>query len=415
MALDMADAVPSDVLHIPEKRRKIDDFHETSQSEDEQSLLHDARKIVGILNISENLALSKLRLRESSKNRVELIINELMENPVEDDPPLNQSIISNVDTVYKIIKSLDSSISVDRGFIEKLLEANSEKENVVDVVVKLILTKQQKTDISNIENENSLCCTSGSDNKSENESKNRDLVDVLREETEHISTLFPDKDQNEIYAYLEHYHTKNNRVTLVIEEMLGTNTNDSQESTSSTPPTLEMSQQSYEDNSIQQPAEDQLKKKKENQFLDDINVIRALIPDCEPNYIAERLYAMSSLPDRVTQLTTEMIESKNYPKLKEYLTRLSHEEKKKQWLSMSFHPVEFLKMCPDPLTYYYDGSNSTSQSYIDHCLIHLNNTYPMLHSTYINKIFTDHKKHLSPAIKVLTKEVERYNEGKVPF
>ena len=377
----------SDELHVSEKKQKLD-------NSDAQSLIQDAQQIAIILNIEEDTALEKLRLRETSPNRVQLTINDIMESREEQERCQSVECRSHdIDVVVQRLKDVDPTILAEENTISHLLKIHSKEDDSVEFIVKLLVENDSMPVEENVYN------------------GEKDLVDILREETVSISKLFPAKDQNEIYAYLEHYHDEKNRLTLVIEEMLGARNTDSQ-GTENTPSTLELSQ-GFDDMASPQ-RQDTLEieqDKKQDQFLEDIDVISAIFPDCEPNYIAERLYAMSSLSDRVAKLTSEMIESKDYPKLKEHRERMRYMEMKNQWLAMSFRPEEFLKMCTNPLTYYYDVDKSVFQPYIDHCLTHLHNNYTMLHSTYIDKIFEENKKHLSPTVSVLANDAYDYEQG----
>ena len=336
----------SDASESSSPKRPKSDKHESN------SLLADAHEIAIILNIDVKNVLPKLKMKEASKRRKQLVIEDIL----------------------------------------------LEKENTNDETANVKTTKESS------------------------QNKKKDIVDVLREETAMIHEMFPDKDINEIFAYLELYHDRSSRMQLAIKDLTGdTDTQTTTETIEDVPCSLDDLPSTFEElpstlecENDDIPSEFCTKEETENDrlhknFMKDIKLVGDIVPDCDVNFVADRLFSMSSLPDRVSKLTTELLESKIYPKLKDRV-EFDEREKRKEKLKI-FDMVDFLRTCPNPIEHYYDTTVDVTVSYREHCKVYFANEYPVMHSTYVEKVFLYNNYHLSSTVKKLKKQMRSYGKS----
>jgi hypothetical protein len=74
----------------------------------------------------------------------------------------------------------------------------------------------------------------------------------------------------------------------------------------------------------------------DNKLQDDFSRLRNIFPDCDPNYIYERLEESKGKEDRATHIATDMFEHKNYPRLKDLVEKQTKEARKKRLHNMNF-------------------------------------------------------------------------------
>ena len=232
-------------------------------------------------------------------------------------------------------------------------------------------------------------------------------ADPIYNDMNYISKMFPDIDKNEIYAYLEAHFDKKNRVQIVTDELLGAD-EDSQG-----PLKVKSVIDLTNSHSTVTPKGKNDPELGVSDVEKDVIAITAVVPDCDPNFLYERLEKMSKTADRVSVLTAQLLETRTYPKLKE---RLDVEQKKSVRLrlqNLDMTIKECLQMFPDPESYFNDEDKPVTETYKSHAMIQLRNEFPMLHVSYINKTFQKHKSHFAPTRQDLLKLAEQYNTSKM--
>jgi hypothetical protein len=131
----------------------------------------------------------------------------------------------------------------------------------------------------------------------------------------------------------------------------------------------------------------------------DVEQMRNIFPDCDPNYLYERLDSMKDEAGRTNVLAAKMFEEKNYPKLADLLQKEKEKEKscssKARYSMMTVE--EFLQKFPDPAKTFNDKTKELSENYKSHCKIVLENEFPMFKSSYLTNVFTKYDGHLLPA------------------
>lgn len=227
--------------------------------------------------------------------------------------------------------------------------------------------------------------------------------DELYADTRTIARIFPNRDRNEIYAYLEAHHDRPDRVQRVMDELLAIGTE------SQTPPVTQeievTGDQSVTDSTTParaQPTNPQADLQR------DVEHLCMVFPDCDPNYVYTRLEQTKDLPNRTQMLAAQMFEFKTYPKLKDMQEKNSKEALKRKLINMTLNMTEFLTMFPDPVDVFLNEDKAVSETYKEHAVTQLVNCFPALKEPFIKKILEKRKNHFTPALRELEKEAVKY-------
>lgn len=108
-----------------------------------------------------------------------------------------------------------------------------------------------------------------------------------------------------------------------------------------------------------------------------------VITDCEPNYVTEQLKLMENQANRVEILISQMLEKKNYPRLKDFLEKNRHQQKVNALLNIQLNIEEFLRQFPDPFHTFYHDNKAISDNYKEHCRVTLLNKFNLISSDSI--------------------------------
>ena len=326
------------------------------------SLVEDVQAVLNQFPaVDPNFAYELLERFASRPDRISVVCNELTGLMAGDD-----SATAGGDGV--VVKEADSAMPTDAGTVQESAEANSIQP-----------------------------------------------VDPLVKDTEFVSRMFPNKDKDEIYAYLEAHYNKPNRVDIVTEELLhiSEHTQPSDESQNNTE-----ARENGESKSSRSTATDHVSAVVGEdvgplaQLEKDVETMRTVFPDCDPMYLYETLSARADDPQRVEKLSSELFEHKNYPKLKDRLEKARKANLRNRLINLTMDIEEFLQMFPDPVTHFHQEEKAVTETYKQHARIHLQNCYPMLHARYVQEKLDDHNGHLTPTMKDLAKDVQIYNRGK---
>ena len=135
------------------------------------------------------------------------------------------------------------------------------------------------------------------------------LTEPLFRDLHTLSRMFPTRDQNEIYAYLDAHHNFPNRVALVTDELLRT---------------MPLNDTSFEPtyNALQfltgtgtpEGRDDGMWM--EGRGRAKLESLFKMFPDCDPDHIVVRLHALAERSDYFQLLATELAENK-YPLLRD--------------------------------------------------------------------------------------------------
>lgn len=145
----------------------------------------------------------------------------------------------------------------------------------------------------------------------------------------------------------------------------------------------------------------------------DMERMRAIFPDCDPNYLYEKLDNLKTNSDRTSVLAAEMFEKRDYPKLKDLLDKEHEKEKTQRARHLKMSEAEFLQKFPDPVKTFSDCTKEPSKIYKQHSDILLKNHFPMLKFSYLEKVLQKHNGHLYPAYQEISALVVSTPLGKL--
>lgn len=208
--------------------------------------------------------------------------------------------------------------------------------------------------------------------------------DPIYRDVQVLAAMFPNRDQNELYAYLEVHHNREDRLNRVIDELLDTadDTVPEQNAGSETKP------------------EDPQKKLSPQ---DELTLLQDMFPECDPDFLEKRLRAKKGDPHRAHAIATEMSNGKPYPKLQDKLARERKEAEKRRLWNLDMTPEAFLEKFPDPVETFNNLKKTRGDLYKEHCKVKLHNEFPFMSRRYIRHVLEDFTYHLTPAWEVLQK------------
>lgn len=383
--------------------------------------------ILGQVDVSD--IYDRLKTIRSNQNRIEVVTNELLEKQSTQRHVKSQQKLSSAVLMKDFVKIIDMATSnmpalpVSAEDIQEMLEAVQLRNNRVDFVFSQILglycLQQQghgdlvkdtkstlvqcpgvlfeevtKLLIKEKDNPNRLQCTldkvkpnvsklSKAESNASNVSLNDDLV---YKDTRIISKVLPEIDQNEIYAYLEAHHHEQNRIRIVIDELMKFH---------SASDNLELSSAAYSGKQF----------KGISSIQDEVDEIRQIFPDCDPNYLFDQLEQRANDKERMKSVVMDMFEKKSYPKLKER----EEQEKKISTCSriknMTFDLKEFLLKFPNPIELFENNDRKTNENYKRHVEIQIRNEFPQLKGHYLKKVLEKYGYHLTCCMKEIQADI----------
>ena len=242
--------------------------------------------------------------------------------------------------------------------------------------------------------------------------------DPLVRDMQMIAAMFPDRDRNEIYAYLEAHHDNANRVQVVAEELLRMQDggivgapDPEMKPIVVEPIQIDLVNGDYEEAAAASSLRD-IKDTGRGKNTDgpdsglqldaDVKMLTDIFPDCDPDYIVQELATRRADPSRVEALSAQMFD-RSYPKLKDRqeLERKVMMRWRLQTLKLDI--PEFLQMFPDPDEQFMDEAKPVSEAYKEHAAIQLGNDFHLLMLDYIRCKLRLHQYHFAPTYFDLNK------------
>ena len=234
--------------------------------------------------------------------------------------------------------------------------------------------------------------------------------DPLFKDTQTLAKIFPDKDENEIFAHLEVYHDRPNRVELVMEEFLHVDrySQDSQENMAGND-TTDAATEPWTGQPLdsgRKRIEDILDKLREN-----VLALNEIFPDCDPDYIVQQLQLHSNDPNCLSLISADLFSNRTYPKLKDRLEKEKNERERERLQNLSVNLQDFIEMFPDPLTHFYDETKEVSRAYKQHGQIQLHNDFLLITVKYIEEVWKRHSFHYTPSLRALTLDLANMSKS----
>ena len=359
-----------------------------------ESVQRDAKTISAIVpNVDVDKVYDKILQVRNEGNRVDIVTNEILENLDRHEPEEMAVVESSSDEIFEDVAAvLVKCPNADPSRVYDLLEECKDKASRVESIIGQ-LSGTRVDNISSSSSDKAVKVTSSE--KSTNLFSDPEFkLNPLYGDVKTLHKVMPDKDPNELYAYLEAHFDRPNRVQIVIDELAKS---ESQESL----PIVSKSN-SFENMTTKGKgpltAEDKLQT--------DLKELKVIFPDCDPNFLYERLEEKSNDPERVGKVAYALFESNKYPKLSEALEKEEKERTKRKYKKMDFVLSDFLAKFPEPFEFFADEDRTVSDNYKTHVLTYLKNTYPFVKDGFIKKALEDHKQHLNTTIVQIEAEVQ---------
>ena len=397
-----------------------------------KSVMEDAKFIGDILNnIDVSDIYDKLKAIRQNADRIEIVTNQLLENNTKQktvEKSTSNVFMQDFVRIIDLTTTNMSALPVSAEEIQDLLNSAQTRPNRVDHVFSQILglyclkrqghgdlVKDMKTvlvqcpwvsfdEVSKmmIKKKTSpdrtkqildLFLPKANDlQRTDSALSNTSLAnDELYKDTRIIAKVMPEIDRNEIYAYLEAHHHEKNRIHIVIEELMKIKSNG--ESLSSFDVTTDEAIPSHKPS------------KGIFNIQDEVDELRQIFPDCDPNYLFEQLEQKADDKERMKTVAMAMFENKNYLKLKEREEREKKISTRNRIKNLKFDMEEFIQKFPEPVTFFENDERKMNENYLKHVEIQIRNDFPQLKGKYIKKILDKHKSHYSTTRKEIQADV----------
>ncbi|CAM1323419.1 Uncharacterised protein g8393 [Pycnogonum litorale] len=219
------------------------------------------------------------------------------------------------------------------------------------------------------------------------------LHEQLMQDVKEIVKIFPNKDQYEIYAYLEAHIHKPNRIQIVVNELLGMFHSSRENSLRNSP---------VQDNPIYcQPGDDKTSV---------IDSLRFIFPKTDNSDLISILKSYDQHPEKIDSLVRDLMQISTYPKLRESIKVKLEKSLRETRASEKFLVTAFLELFDNPEEYFYDESKTVSDSYKQHAVTSLHNKFPSVSTNLIDSVLRNHRFHYTPALRQLEYEVSSLDD-----
>ncbi|EFO19406.2 hypothetical protein LOAG_09090 [Loa loa] len=135
-----------------------------------------------------------------------------------------------------------------------------------------------------------------------------------------------------------------------------------------------------------------------------------VVPTVDPSYVYNLITTkyMSSIETIVEHLFRD-----NYPTIKQRIRRECMELRRKAYLGENGEPfdfVQFLTIYPNP-EILFEKKRKTDEIYMKHAMAFLSRKFEQYDMKFLKKVFTNCKKQLLPAYRILKKHAEAFAKG----
>ena len=384
------------------------------------SVQRDTETISGILGVGQDPKVTekvynRLSALRTNPRRVEVVTNAVLEEQTAAaNHEADHETRSLMDDVQALVQKFPKS---DPNELYNLLEAVDPTEDRLQRVTEKL---EQRTGQKAGTTTNTNTADQGTADKDQDKSNDDDMHEAFLKDLDIICKIFPDRDRNEIGALLESCPRRKTRVQEVIRRLV--NVEDSQDSQESVPmatdkpntdslestesipmaidePNLDLSEptEPFEEDFIQDPLA---------QLKEDLDILLAIVPECDPNFLVDELKSRHDNEDRVQEISITLLESNTYPRLKDRLEKEKQEARRQKLFDADINIEEFLETFPEPRETFYDVASVVSDKYRQHAKMHLYNTFPRVHATVITKQLGENNFHLTPTLRRLESIVQ---------
>lgn len=150
-----------------------------------------------------------------------------------------------------------------------------------------------------------------------------------------------------------------------------------------------------------------LQRSPEYAFLDEqerfvVEEVQRMFPDADPQYLLGELFGNQT----TEQSLIETMTSTKYPTLKDRLANERRAQRKYELMNPDkFQAAEFLKIFPDPKTYFEDTQRLMSESYRQHAMAQLQTDFRTIDSNYLQIRLDENNGHYYPTWESLRSDI----------
>ncbi|KAF2348228.1 hypothetical protein FHG87_021016, partial [Trinorchestia longiramus] len=134
-----------------------------------------------------------------------------------------------------------------------------------------------------------------------------------------------------------------------------------------------------------------------------VRTLSEMFPDADPEYLAGRCEEVKPDVTRFEALVLELMETKDYPKMEDYLARKRRREMRKKFIDGMTVP-EFLELFEEPEKVFYDSSKKMSLEYRNNSRVQLLNDLPYHLSKDVDYVLSTNNYHYLPSLRILKSE-----------
>ncbi|KAG1674551.1 hypothetical protein GQR58_015043 [Nymphon striatum] len=220
---------------------------------------------------------------------------------------------------------------------------------------------------------------------SESDSVQHQLMIDVKE----IMRIFPNQDQYEIYAYLEAHFHKENRVQIVVDELLSMMHSSQESSLRNSPTDMITGVNSFSDPFDVKHA---------------IQSLSSIFPRADAKALESALEGYERNPERIQSLAADLFQISMLPKLRESLKVKLELLLQKVRAPETFLVSAFLEFFDNPEEYFYDESKPVSDCYRINAISSLRELFVHFPMERIEEVLKNHRLHYTPALRQLEYE-----------
>lgn len=221
-----------------------------------------------------------------------------------------------------------------------------------------------------------------------------DLVEQqLMNDVKEICKIFPNKDQYEIYSYVEAHIHKPDRIQIVVDELLGM-LHSSQESSLRSSP-VDTNSSAMRSAAIEAA-----------HGITALQSLQAIFPNVDAELLDSILRSQELNEERNQSLIDDLEQMSMFPRLQKALMCKLERSTLKMHASERFLITAFLELFDSPEEYFYDESSPVSEAYKKHAIACLYDLFPDVLQEHIDAVLRNHRFHYTPALRQLQYELD---------
>ncbi|KAF2904452.1 hypothetical protein ILUMI_01733, partial [Ignelater luminosus] len=144
----------------------------------------------------------------------------------------------------------------------------------------------------------------------------------------------------------------------------------------------------------------------EKMYAEELAMLKEIFPDADPSYLQVHYDRLSHKPNELKIFISDLLETKKYPTMKDYLRKQQISAQQKQYTT-DFKVENFLDVIPDPIAYFEDpkrkGAIIVDSESVHYAICFLQNQFSRVSLRIIRRIVKKHKHNCLAAYKELQK------------